>query len=643
MGWTESPPYFCSLTETIADTANHRILKWQNPSRHRLEADASSPGDDPRPKHQRQQPASTALAIPQTRNPLLPNRQRILAAVDVFVDDFIAVGQGSPQRLHRLRRILMTAIDDILRPVDANDPSHRKEPISVKKLRQGFADWDTIKPVLGWVIDSVAMTISLPQRRAERLVELLDSIKPDQKRLSVNTWHQLLGELRSMSLALPGTRGLFSSLQAAITTRRGNRLRLTKRFHQALDDFRWIQSSLTSRPTRMQELVPTPPSIVGTHDASGYAAGGVWFPHPTVDLRPVPLQLIGPSGKLTTTTHTQHVPIVWRHRFPSSIQANLVTFKNPNGTINNSELELAGSLINNDVSTSCYDIRERTSKSDTDNLTTLYWHRKGSITSTSPAATLLRLQGLHQRFHRYVSLKDYVPGKQNQMADDASRLTKLDDLAFLDHFNSTYPQEQPWHLFQPAQEITSLVSSALQRKMCSRKSLLRHPKPPINCDSSARHSTADWSPILLHKSSPAPAPTPPTATISSATPITPVAWHLPYATLSKRPLLWGPRPSKTVSPTCSPPSPSFQPHGSPASHHHPTLSGPASEPSTNACPAPPTRGAGLGKGEFPSKPPVTTKQHECRKDDYSKRCITAVEWVGETERTTKYPTDEPKT
>ena len=155
------------------------------------------------------------------------------------------------------------------------------------------------------------MTISLPQRRAERLVELLDSIKPEQKRLSVTTWHQLLGELRSMSLALPGARGLFSGLQSSIATRRSNRLRLTKRFHQALDDFHWIQASLTSRPTRLQELVPTPPSIVGTHDASGFAAGGVWFPHPTVDLRPVPLQFVNPSGKLTKLTNTSHVPIVW--------------------------------------------------------------------------------------------------------------------------------------------------------------------------------------------------------------------------------------------------------------------------------------------------------------------------------------------
>ena len=34
MGWTESPPYFCAITETIADVANQRILKWRHPMRH---------------------------------------------------------------------------------------------------------------------------------------------------------------------------------------------------------------------------------------------------------------------------------------------------------------------------------------------------------------------------------------------------------------------------------------------------------------------------------------------------------------------------------------------------------------------------------------------------------------------------------
>jgi hypothetical protein len=49
----------------------------------------------------------------------------------------------------------------------------------------------------------------LAAHRLERLHALLDLISPPQKRVSVKKWHQLLGELRSMSPALPGSRGLF--------------------------------------------------------------------------------------------------------------------------------------------------------------------------------------------------------------------------------------------------------------------------------------------------------------------------------------------------------------------------------------------------------------------------------------------------
>jgi hypothetical protein len=56
----------------------------------------------------------------------------------------------------------------------------------------------------------------------------------------------------------------------------------------------------------------------------------------------------------------------------------------------------------------CYDIHERTIKSSTDNIVSLYWDRKGSIAASSPAAYLLRAQALHQRHHHYLSLEDYL-------------------------------------------------------------------------------------------------------------------------------------------------------------------------------------------------------------------------------------------
>jgi hypothetical protein len=53
------------------------------------------------------------------------------------------------------------------------------------------------------------MIIHLPPHRVEHLAEVLASIPITQKRTSVKKWHKVIGELCSMTLALPGARNLF--------------------------------------------------------------------------------------------------------------------------------------------------------------------------------------------------------------------------------------------------------------------------------------------------------------------------------------------------------------------------------------------------------------------------------------------------
>ena len=118
---------------------------------------------------------------------------------------------------------------------------------------------------MGWVIDTVNMTVHLPQHRAERLAEILASIPIDQKRTSVRKWHKVLGELRSMALALPGARHLFSHMQLALSNKIKSRVNLTKGVHEALEDFRWILRDIKSRPTRIAELIPLLASAEGHH------------------------------------------------------------------------------------------------------------------------------------------------------------------------------------------------------------------------------------------------------------------------------------------------------------------------------------------------------------------------------------------
>eukprot|EP00536_Pseudo-nitzschia_multiseries_P010183 jgi/Psemu1/25282/gm1.25282_g len=183
-----------------------------------------------------------------------------------------------------LRRAIADELGELITPFIV-------EPASLKKMLQGDATWTTKKVILGWLIDSVNKTISLPPHRVARLHEILHSISPTQRHVPLKQWHQVLGELRSMALAIPGSIGLFSILQEAFRHQEPGRqrLRLTKRVHSFLRDFQWLANDLSHRPTSIAKLVPdTFPATLGACDASGLGMGGVHFvPLPTGTVQPV--------------------------------------------------------------------------------------------------------------------------------------------------------------------------------------------------------------------------------------------------------------------------------------------------------------------------------------------------------------------
>ena len=510
MGWANSPPIFSAATETSADLANDALKSDKNPPDHPLD-DLAATMDDPEPftppascaaRHNTASPdparpspspspsaaPSSRLSPQEARDPSLPYSSEFAAYIDVFVDDFIALCQGTDNR-RRVRKILLRAVDQVFRANDYYDNQFRREPVSIKKLKQGDVSWNTIKTVLGWVINTTTMTIHLPQHRIERLAEILASIPATQKRISIKKWHKVLGELRSMSLALPGARNMFSQMQQALSSCPKTRVALTRGVHQALDDFRWMHQDIANRPTRIAELVPLLASALGYHDASGQGAGGVWFPHESLVPRAQPSATPSPD------------PIVWRLKWPQNIIDSLVTDKNPNGTITNSDLELAGGLLHLEAISQHFDVRERTILSKTDNLATLFWQRKGSTTSSKPPAHLLRLFGIHQRFHRYVPRHDYISGKSNPMADDASRLFHLPDSQFLSYFNNTFPQHTSFRHVHLNSPIVFAVISALRNKTCKAESLLVEPPPPRPTGKNGQRSQLNWASVPYSKPS----------------------------------------------------------------------------------------------------------------------------------------------
>lgn len=313
MGWTKSPPYLCVGTETVADKANSLLEEPGKLTHHRLEKLAHNHGEE-----------STSTWQPPLRPRHYSNDP--LRYSDVYMDDLIGLSQGESMPV---TRAILHSIDMVFRPLDSDDSPFRQEPVSVKKLNKGDGHPTTVKTILGWRLDLLANTLELTPRRRARLDDILSNYPRTRQRTSVTEWQKVLGELRSMAVALPGSRGLFSSLQFAFKPS-VQRIRLTKPVHDTLDDFRWIASQLDKRPTRIFELVPGDTYIIGSTDASGHGMGGsssFLRPKPQPPL-PLTSPICGglsfrttllPSLSRTTTRKGASLTVIWSWRRLSSI------------------------------------------------------------------------------------------------------------------------------------------------------------------------------------------------------------------------------------------------------------------------------------------------------------------------------------
>ena len=451
MGWTESPPTFSTMSETICDDANASFQRspLQVPE-HRLEAAAQEKDDYDKSLVPRNKPQDDALADLKLAG-LVPARQpsepvdevappsncalrRPLGTTDVFVDDFIQLGQGGRRRLNALRRHLLHSIDKVLAMPDVS-PLKRNEAVSLKKLLKGDGSWGTRKVILGWILDTVRQTIELPPHRKTELATLFADLQ-DRKRVSEKYWQRTLGKLRFVSTAIPGSAGLFSALQLALNRSSHGRIRVTRHLRAHIDAFAALAADLSSRPTHLAELVPEEPMLMGTTDAAKAGMGGVYY---------------GPDGGC----------YVWRHPFSPDVQQQLVSADNLSGRITNSDLEQAGLLAQASLMCTTHDTRYATLANGCDNTPTVGRTDKGAVASDGPAAYLCHYASAHQRAHRYCHRAKYLPGLMNVMADDASRLQHLTDSAFLAHFQQKYPQPQPWQLLHLPDSISSQLTSAL--------------------------------------------------------------------------------------------------------------------------------------------------------------------------------------
>jgi hypothetical protein len=88
-----------------------------------------------------------------------PNR----VGMYVYVDDYIAaaVENAKGTLLSRVARSALHGIHSIFPPPDVTGHKGGKDPVSLKKLQKGDAQWSHEKEILGFLVDGLNRTVRI--------------------------------------------------------------------------------------------------------------------------------------------------------------------------------------------------------------------------------------------------------------------------------------------------------------------------------------------------------------------------------------------------------------------------------------------------------------------------------------------------
>jgi hypothetical protein len=223
------------------------------------------------------------------------------------------------------------------------------------------------------------------------------------------------------------------------------RLRLSPLVHQTLADWASIANTLSTHPMPITSVIPHAPAYVGAVDASGIGCGGFW---------------------VETQFGYLPQPIAFRCQFPLDLQNQLVSASNPKGTITNSDFELAAMALGVATLQQHAPTKHACIYAASDNTPAVAWCAKGSTSSVGANAHLLRWLAQLSRDPGITIKPVFVSGDSNKIADFCSRSFHLQDKAFLQALNDTFPTLASWKLVHPTAEHVQSMTSALSRRMC---------------------------------------------------------------------------------------------------------------------------------------------------------------------------------
>ena len=195
-GGAPCPSLWGVISETMADLGNSLLRNpfWDHTQLNdpiTMDLEDPLPLDESVPFHPA---AKISVPVPLDIN----------GKIDIYIDDFIGIAPDVANTVSKVSQAIPLAIHSIARPINPSDPIPRKDIISTKKYKAEGRMEET-KVVLGWLLNTRTLTISLPSDKHKRWVDelklLISASKVSQKALESS-----LGRLNHVA-------GIYSSMR----------------------------------------------------------------------------------------------------------------------------------------------------------------------------------------------------------------------------------------------------------------------------------------------------------------------------------------------------------------------------------------------------------------------------------------------
>jgi hypothetical protein len=265
-GGSPNPPTWCAFSEMVTDLSNEIALckEWDH-TKTRSPAQLLTPV-----------PVELPDGVPfaEARPMAVHVPTSVTARTDSFIDDLIRVFLDTPLNREREPHAVPLAIHVTSRPhAEGAEPIPRRGIVSAPKLIAEGIPME-VQIVLGWILNTRALIIALPQDKFEAWTSDIEEII-DNLRVTYGDLESTLGRLNHVGYVIPLARHFLSLLRLRIRSRRHKNQQLTLTFQEGEELRLWLDFLKMARAgISLNRITIRKPSKIGWSDSCPFGLGG---------------------------------------------------------------------------------------------------------------------------------------------------------------------------------------------------------------------------------------------------------------------------------------------------------------------------------------------------------------------------------